>query len=174
MSATAHSIVVGVDGSARSTAALAYAAQEARIRHQDVLLVHAWDLPLFWNGINILLAAKAENAAAAVLQDAAGQLSSMAPQVSVSTRLVQGRADTALIEASREASVVVLGRHGGTSAWLGPVVGHVATRAHCPVVAVPSGPPSGHGSVVVGVDGSPVSDEAISYSYDQAAGGAPV
>jgi nucleotide-binding universal stress UspA family protein len=104
-----------------------------------------------------------------VLQEAADRLASMAPDVAVSTRLVKGRADTALIEASRAASVVVVGRHGGTSAWLGPVVGHVATRAHCPVVAVPTGPPSGRDRVVVGVDGSPVTDEAIGYAYDQAA-----
>jgi nucleotide-binding universal stress UspA family protein len=83
--------------------------------------------------------------------------------------LVQGRADIALIDASREASVVVLGRHGGTSAWLGPVLGNVAAGSHSPVVVVPSGPPSRRDSVVVGVDGSRVSQEAIGFAHDQAA-----
>jgi nucleotide-binding universal stress UspA family protein len=169
MSAASHSIVVGVDGSQHSTAALAYAAQEARVRRQEVVLVHAWDLEPLWDTVSVEPQAHVEAAHAAVLQEAADRMASMAPDVAVSTRLVEGRADTALIEASRTASVVVVGRHGGTSAWLGPVVGHVATRAHCPVVAVPTGPPSGRDRVVVGVDGSPVTDEAIGYAYDQAA-----
>jgi nucleotide-binding universal stress UspA family protein len=169
MPATAHSIVVGVDGSAHSAAALAYAVQEARTRSQDVLLVHAWDLQPFYDGSSVLLQADVEAAEAALLQEAADRTASMAPDLTISTRLVQGRADAALIEASRSASVVVVGRHGGLSAWLGPVVGHVATRAHCPVVAVPTGPPAGRDRVVVGVDGSPVTDEAIGYAYDQAA-----
>jgi nucleotide-binding universal stress UspA family protein len=169
MSATTHSIVVGVDGSPHSSAAMAYAAQEAQVRHQDVVLVHAWDLEPFWNTVGAVPQPHLEAAQATVLQEAADRMASMAPDVAVSTRLVKGRADTALIEASRAASVVVVGRHGGTSAWLGPVVGHVATRAHCPVVAVPTGPPSGRDRVVVGVDGSPVTEEAIGYAYDQAA-----
>jgi nucleotide-binding universal stress UspA family protein len=169
MSAGAHPIVVGVNGSPHSSAALAYAASEAKLRHQAVVLVHAWDLMPFYDGTTIVPPADVEAAEAAVLQEAADRLSSMAPTVDVTTRLVQGRADTALIDASREASVVVLGRHGGTSSWLGPVVGHVATRAHCPVVAVPADSTSGRDSVVVGVDGSPVSEDAIAFAYDSAA-----
>ena len=169
MPATTHAIVVGVDGSSHSAAALAYAVQEARIRSQDLLLVHAWDLQPFYDGSSVLLQADVEAAEAAVLQEAADRTASMAPDLTIRTLLVQGRADTALIEASRAASVLVVGRHGGLSAWLGPVVGHVATRAHCPVVAVPTGPASGRDRVVVGVDGSAVTEEAIGFAYDQAA-----
>jgi nucleotide-binding universal stress UspA family protein len=131
-----------VDGSAHSAAALV-SAQEARLRRQPVLLVHAWDLHPFYDGSTVLPIADVEAAEQAVLQEAVDRLASLAPDVAVTSRLVQGRADTALIDASAEASLVVVGRHGGASAWLGPVVGHVATLAHCPVVAVPAGVPAG-------------------------------
>jgi nucleotide-binding universal stress UspA family protein len=137
MTAGAHPIVVGVSGWPDSSAALAYAAHGAKIGHSAVVLVHAWDLPSD-DHPPMRSAADLEFAAAALLQEAADRLSSMAPNVDVASRLVRGPADTALIEASRQAAVVVLGRHAGTQARLGPLAEHVAARAHCPVVTVPA------------------------------------
>ena len=41
-----NEIVVGVDGSDESRAALAWAVEEARLRRVPVLAIHAWELPV--------------------------------------------------------------------------------------------------------------------------------
>jgi nucleotide-binding universal stress UspA family protein len=70
--------------------------------------------------------------------------------------------------------MVVLGSRG-TGGFTGLVVGsttlHVASLAHCPVIAVPAptaDEPARH-DIVVGVDGSPLSEAAIEFAFQAAA-----
>jgi nucleotide-binding universal stress UspA family protein len=169
MTATTHSIVVGVDGSPHSSAAMAYAAQEAQVRHQDVVLVHAWDLEPFWNGSSVLLQADVEAAEAAVLQEAADRTASMAPDLTIRTLLVQGGPTR---RSSRPAERRPSSSSGGT---VGCRPGSVRSSGTSPrgrtarSSPVPTGPASGRDRVVVGVDGSAVTEEAIGFAYDQAA-----
>jgi nucleotide-binding universal stress UspA family protein len=68
----------------------------------------------------------------------------------------------------------VLGSRGSgdfVDLMIGSTTLHVASQAHCPVIAVPApreGGPSRHG-VVVGVDGSPDSENAIDVAFQLAA-----
>lgn len=78
-----------------------------------------------------------------------------------------------LVRLSSYANVVVLGasHHGPlTETLLGSVATEVADQAECPVVVVGAAPDDGiarHG-IVVGVDGSVVSDAALGYAFEQA------
>ncbi|MFD5256338.1 universal stress protein [Streptomyces bobili] len=64
------------------------------------------------------------------------------PEVAIEVRTVRTGPAHALLEATREASVVVIGTHRQTG-WRGPRLGLVAHtllhRSHCPVAVVPTG-----------------------------------
>lgn len=159
-------IVVGVNGAQEGDAALRWAGAEAGRRHLSVLLVHAWAVYPVAEGWPMPLEGIRE-AEAQVLVEAEERFRSWAPGVETHTRLVEGRADVALAEASQDAALLVVGRHAGSSAWLGPVLGHLTTHAGCPVVAIPSKTTEG-AQVVVGVDGSEVSQDAVAFAFAEA------
>lgn len=108
-----------------------------------------------------------------VLEDAAARVSGVAPGLDVRTTGTQGGLVPLLLQASQTADTVVLpGRGTGRmhSLLLGSTAIQVASHASCPVVVVRAGWVSGtRGPVVVGVDGSPLSAEAVGYAYLQAA-----
>jgi nucleotide-binding universal stress UspA family protein len=95
------------------------------------------------------------------------------PEVDV-TALVRGGSRVGVIlDAAEEASLVVLGHRSRTGA--GRVLTHstttgVAARAHCPVVSVPDCWPVGgtYGRVVVGVDASEASHDALDLAFQEA------
>ena len=100
-------IVVGVDGSRPSLAALAWAVAEARLRGAAVEAVHAWHVPA--------AAAEAavpvdglEAAAAAVLDQSIREVAGVYPGVEVRRRAVCGAAAQVLIEAARDADLLVV------------------------------------------------------------------
>jgi len=170
-------VVIGVDGSAGSQNAMRWGLDLAERRGDSVLLLHAYD-PAFsdtrigggYDG------ATTEMYDAAVDQLEAARIlaSGSHPGLVVTTGLVDDSAAAALIDESNDADVVVMGAHG-VSAFSTLLAGSttmtVATHAHCPMVAVPSGPAEafgGHG-VVVGVDGSEPSDHALDFAFREAA-----
>ena len=163
-----HKVVIGVDGSPSSRAALEHAAVEAVDRRLPLELVHSWEAYPLYDGAMILDLDEVELAESQLLTAAADHLREVHPELEVTTRLVQQRADAALIDASRDAELLVVGCHRGRPSWLGPVLSHVAVHAACPVVAVPAGPQVPHGDVVVGVDGSAVSARAVEHAFEQA------
>jgi nucleotide-binding universal stress UspA family protein len=96
------------------------------------------------------------------------------PELQVSTRLDYEPASVALIEESARADTVVLGKRG-VGGFIGLLLGsttlHTAGHAHCTVVVVPapSGIAAAPSGVVLGVDGSSLSDAAIDYAFRAAA-----
>jgi nucleotide-binding universal stress UspA family protein len=96
--------------------------------------------------------------------------------------LISGQPAAVLCERSHTAAMVVVGsrgRGGIAGMLLGSVSWQVAAHAHCPVVVVrghwrPAGDYS-PGPVVVGTDGSPASDAALGFGFEEAAlRGAPL
>lgn len=164
---TARSIVAGTDGSGCSGTVLRHAAAQAALRGLPVTVVHAWQAYPVYEGL-VLPQEEIRSAEAEVLEEAVRDFQALAPGTSVRSALLQARPETALLEASEHADLVVVGRHSGSSAWLGPVLGHLTARAHCPVLVVPAGASADPGPVVVGVDDSPASTEAIGFAFDQA------
>ena len=143
-------IVVGVDGSEASRAALRFGAEEAALRQARLVAVHAWlfipPQPLGDPGMLAIPAGdlagqlSAENDAASMafdeaIADALGADAS----TPIDRRLVEGDAGEAIVAQSAEADLVVVGSHGRSgirAALLGSVSRHVVDHATCPVVVV--------------------------------------
>ena len=78
-----------------------------------------------------------------------------------------------LLELSKsgETSMICMGSRGlgGLQGMvLGSVSAAVASHAHCPVVVIRQGQIGEDGPIVVGVDGSEVSDKAVEFAFEQA------
>ena len=128
-------IVAGVDGSAWSRAALAWAVRQAELTGAVVEAVTAWELPAT-SGLDPQLYLDYPAAAAKMLTDAIAEVGSRAP---VHPRVKPGHAADVLVEASAGAELLVVGSrgHGGfMGAWLGSVSLHCLHHAHCPVVVI--------------------------------------
>jgi nucleotide-binding universal stress UspA family protein len=105
----------------------------------------------------------------------------VAPEVDVTAMTVVGPVSGGLIWASRQASLLVLGRRRRgrvATGLLGSVAVSVMARAYCPAIVVPedggSHPGPGH-RVAVGVDGSGSAAEALRLAADVCvATGAPL
>jgi nucleotide-binding universal stress UspA family protein len=136
-------IVVGIDGSDESKAALGWAVEEARIRHATVTVVHAWTLPTYI-GLGVapgamidpaLLRGAAEERAAKAVHDVVGD----AKDVHIESKAVEATAARALIEEADGADLLVVGSrgHGGFAGLLlGSVSQQCAAHGPCPVVIV--------------------------------------
>jgi nucleotide-binding universal stress UspA family protein len=136
-------IVVGFDGSEPAEAALLWAAEEAKLRGSTVQIVHAWLVPYVGDALGFAMASMYEHeqalaqAAQVTLDRAAATVKEHAPDVKVETTLVEGGAAAALVEASKDAALVVVGSRGKggfVGLLLGSVSHQVAGHAHCPVV----------------------------------------
>lgn len=132
-------IVVGVDGSDNGRRALIWALEEARRKQGRCLLIHAFDFGLAGSGPYAANAfEQIHNAAQAVLDNAVAFARKSG--VEVTGRLATGSAAHALIEGSRDASLLVVG-HRGRGGFAGILLGSVSTacvhHAHCPVVVIP-------------------------------------
>lgn len=129
-------IVAGVDGSPQSKAALDWAVEEARLRHGQVLALSAWTFPYVSDALGQAWDYGIFESDARVILEA--ELARVGNQgVDVTGRVVQGNPASALVDASREADLVVVGSrgHGG---FAGMMLGSVSTQtvhhAHCPVL----------------------------------------
>ncbi|MBF6163374.1 universal stress protein [Streptomyces gardneri] len=176
-------IVVGVDGSAGSAAAVAWGAQAAAQHRAPLHLVHALDpVADYGPGITEPLTstdyARLEGHGRWVL-DTAAEEARIAVRalrdVEVSTELVHEPAGPALLDRTGRARLTVVGtRERGTvrRALLGSVSAALARRAHCPVVVVREGAPLTEEArkrpVVVGVDGTEISEPAIEAALREA------
>lgn len=136
---TAPRIVVGIDGSDAGTAALDWAADEARRRNATLEIVHAWSMPNADPFLPVAIDPElirrsgAHVLAAAVDRVGTGQGLTLVP------KLVAGTPDAALLAASADADLLVVGSHGHgvvAGVLLGSVTQRVLHRARCPVVVV--------------------------------------
>ena len=167
-------VVVGVDSSDPSRAAIEFAADYAARRGLGLRLVHAYEPSIYGvhptYGMTSEMSESIRDQAERVLDDAVEVLRLVHPSLSATSRLEAGSPAAALIDESAAADLLVVGSRGTggfTDLLVGSTTLHVASHAHCPVVAVPATPDSGaarHG-VVVGVDGSPLSELAIGWAF---------
>lgn len=139
-------VVVGVDGSPASRAALRYAAGQAVARDVVLRAVHVWRWPVPAGPGDMLppvydpavLAAEEQR----VLAEAVAGLAVDMPDLRVERRLVRGRAAPALLAAAGDAALTVVGSrgHGGfTGLLLGSVSHQLLHHAAGPVAVVHAG-----------------------------------
>jgi nucleotide-binding universal stress UspA family protein len=140
-------IVVGVDGSHHSTCALEWALKEAALQHGPltVLTVHSVAASP-WSGNPVLMGGDSEDrekmlhAAEELTREVTDKLGESRPD-SVTVQAVSGFPAKELIEASRDADLVVVGSRGAggfAKLMMGSISSQVVEHAHCPVVVVPS------------------------------------
>jgi nucleotide-binding universal stress UspA family protein len=132
-------IVVGVDGSGASIEALRHAVSLAGPLGAKVIALACWDVPPVYGGYVAMGINHFDVRAGEILQDAVQQALGPEPPADLETRLVQGHPRHVLIEASRSADMLVLGRrgHGGFGGLLlGSVSSALVAHAHCPVLVV--------------------------------------
>jgi nucleotide-binding universal stress UspA family protein len=183
-SSSHHGIVVGVDGSPQSKAAVEWAALEAALRGSQLTLVHVmtdpsaavWvdgpvPLPVdYWRG--------RREQAQQVLDDAnriALEALPLGNIITVDQELATGSPQSTLVDLSKDAETIVVGSRGlgGVQrVLLGSVSSGLVHHAHCPVAVIhaedPQKDPSPQAPVVVGIDGSPASERAVEIAFDEA------
>jgi nucleotide-binding universal stress UspA family protein len=142
-SAKHDSIVVGVDVSPRSDAALEWAFAEAHRRGVDVVAVHAWSLPVSAS-IGYVPAQTVDavrDAAAAAVTATVERVGRRYPDVRCDQRVASGSAALALVDAAGDAALLVVGtrgRGGFAGLVLGSTSQYCAHHARCPIVIVRS------------------------------------
>ena len=171
---TVRPVVVGVDGSASAYRAVEWAVGEAHRRGVGLRLVRAFswttaDHPTGWVARyrDEMLDVSRRQVARAVLIAADTR-----PDVEAESQVAIGAPIEVLSSEARRAQLLVLGDRGlGEVAGLvlGSVAVSLAARGACPVVVVRGERAGADGPVVVGVDGSPVSEAALAFAFDAAA-----
>ncbi len=136
-------IVVGVDGSAESVAALRWACREATLRAAEVLAVLALESACHQVASYAVPAPRQSGGswggAREVLRTAVREALSMFPGVSVRTEIAEGLAARVLLDQAAGADMLVLGRnsHGPVPfRAAGPVIRVCLRAARCPVVII--------------------------------------
>ena len=140
------SVVVGVDGTAASRAAIRIAAQEARYRRAPLIAVMAYGgqralgvpagQPVAAPGPGGDERSTVESSLRDLVTEALGNQADH-----VELRVVAGTAGRQIVEAAREvrAQLIVLATRGSMSMLLGTVSQYVLRKAPCPVLVVPAG-----------------------------------
>ncbi|MET9392936.1 universal stress protein [Streptomyces sp. NPDC006624] len=133
-------LVVGVDGSPSSHAALRWAERYARTVGGIVEAIHVWDTPSArgWSGPAIDPEFDLEQARERFAEELRAVFPGEPPAL-LREVLVEGDPSEALIQASEGAELLVVGRRGRGAfarAMLGSVSQRCAQHAFCPVVVV--------------------------------------
>lgn len=179
MAAGPSGILVGVDGSPDSEVAIRWATHEAVLRDQPIRLLHAiapvvvtWPVAYLEasyidsmesNGRDIIAQAQK------TVQAAAGD-----KVPTIETEIVNAAAPSALVTASRDAYMTVSGSRGlGVlgRAFLGSVGSGLLHHGRGPIAIVRTDDApaiDATAPVLVGVDGSPASEEATALAFDEA------
>lgn len=172
-------VVVGIDGSAASYAAVSWAARAAQLHDCPLRIVSALGAPTpYGDAIRLPQSyfADRDRAVHANLAEAAAiarSTDTSAHTTEIVTEVLSGSARPALIEASKSARMIVVGSRGLgqiTAALAGSVAVALSAHAHCPVVVIRGrgGQPDAGKFVVVGVDGTENSKPALATAFDEA------
>lgn len=136
-------IVVGVDGSAESVAALGWACREASLRAAEVLAVLALESACHQVASYAVPAPRQSGgswgAARDVLRRSVSEALILFPGVSVRTEIAEGLAARVLLDLAADADMLVLGRSSnGPDPYraAGPVIRACLRAARCPVVII--------------------------------------
>lgn len=170
-------VVVGVDGTPAAHSAIRWGATVAARRGRRLILAYGMNStpaktwlaayqPMVDEAVQVLRT-HGEQALATGVQVVHEAVPNLAPD----TLLSEHSGPKMLIELSKSAHMVVLGsRRGGAIANLGSTVLAVAAHGHGTIVSVREDTEDiTEGPVVVGVDGSPVSDTAVAAAFAEAA-----
>lgn len=177
---TKYGIVVAVDGSADSDGAVAWATHEAMLRHLRITLLHVVkpvvaDWPM--GSLEADVAQWQQDSADQIIEQARTSMraevgASKPPEVDA--EVVHSDIVPALIDHSAQAQMMVVGSRGMGALGrllLGSVSTGLLHHAHCPVAVVhrdQAPAPDRNAPVLLGIDGSPASEAATAFAFDEA------
>lgn len=168
-------VVVGVDGSEESYAAVRWAAREAQVTQRPLQLLSVsggylstWMPASYFEDIardSRAHVSRAEQIARSELS--AGELPD------ISRRFVQGPPLRELVRASETAHKLVVGSRGGNESGIPKVIGSTAAglsaHAVCPVAIIPAQAEyATHNRIAVGIDGTRNNESAIAIAFEEA------
>ena len=173
-------ILVCVDGSAAAEAAVAWATREAGLRDLPMTLMHVvapvvvgWPAGQLYADMPEWQREAAQQVMDQARKVANANLDDRKPR-EIRTETIYSDVVPAMIEASKHASMIVVGSHGLGALGrllLGSVTTGLLHHAHCPVAVIHSDAsvtPAADAPVLVGTDGSPASESAIALAFDEA------
>lgn len=170
-------VVVGIDGSDESNRAISYGAWEASRRQVPLRLVLAFQPTPIWGPATLRPTDYVQRPpwVDELLTRAQKQAAEDYPELAIDADTINGIPAGVLVDESRRASLVVVGTRatGGLAGHLhGSVAIQVATHSTAPVVIVRGGvtghPLAAGAPVVVGLDGSDASADAMAFAVEQA------
>lgn len=179
MSTAERKIVVGVDGTEPGRAAVRWAAAVAAERGLKLLITHALRAEQLAYGGGLagpapwydVLAEEGQR----ILDEAVDQARAVSPGLVVDTIMPADSPAPCLIDASKSAAMIVVGGTGRGffgEMTIGSTASTVVAHAHCPVVVMRGRKGTtaypAEGPVVVGLDGSPLSERALEIAFEEA------
>lgn len=177
-----HGIIVAVDDSPSSLAATDWAARDAALRHVPLTLVHVlaeppvgmWPEPALLNGFSEWRAKNGHEILAKARRVADRALEQSNP-IAVTELSCAGTPVPTLVDLSKDADMMVVGCRGQGALQrmlLGSVSTGLVHHSHCPVAVIHDEDPMmdrpSDAPVLVGIDGSPVSELATAIAFDEA------
>ncbi|UOZ02999.1 universal stress protein [Amycolatopsis sp. WQ 127309] len=181
-----RTVVVGVDGSGASMAAVAWAAKVASARHLELEIVHGLRSTELRHddgmaGTDVLFDAVRQDGDR-VVAGSRKVAASIDEDLVVTAKTPAESPAPLLVGLSRQARMVVVGASGSggfTGMLLGTTAATLVDHAHSPVAVIRGRHGTAHvpesGPVVVGVDGSATSELAIAAAFEEASfRGAPL
>lgn len=164
----AERLLVGIDGLAASERALEWAIAREGVTELTILVVV--DVPrteAMFADFNASEFAQAER----LVNDAKAHVLARRPEITVKAEAVPGDLVDVMEERSQDVDLVVIGAHDRTT-LRGTRAIRIAATSAAPVILVPAESPVEErtgGGVVVGVDGSEMSERAIAFAAAEAA-----
>ncbi|MFI6463076.1 universal stress protein [Streptomyces sp. NPDC050538] len=178
-----RTLVAGLDGSPESSAAAEWAAREAELRGLPLKIVHVWEpVPDPLAQAPLMGAETQQHWSERIPREAGEDLRRRHPGLEVTVEQVTGTPSDALVDAAKDAELLVLGSRGlsGVGGFLVGSVGlSVVARAELPVVLVRADEQAADGTslvsdtpdrpVVLGLDADAPSDAVIEFAFAEAA-----
>ncbi|CAM3970681.1 universal stress protein [Corynebacterium belfantii] len=172
-------VVVAVDGSEASQNAVRWAANTANKRGVPLRLAASYTMPQFLYAEGMVppqeLFDELQSETMDVIEAARVVAHEVAPDIKIGYVIAEGSPIDMLLDMSSDVTMIVMGSRGlgGLSGMvMGSVSAAVVSHADCPVVVVRSDnhviETNKYGPVVVGVDGSDVSQRATEFAFEEA------
>lgn len=172
-------VVVAVDGSEASQNAVRWAANTANKRGVPLRLAASYTMPQFLYAEGMVppqeLFDELQSETMDVIEAARVVAHEVAPDLKIGYVIAEGSPIDMLLDMSSDVTMIVMGSRGlgGLSGMvMGSVSAAVVSHADCPVVVVRSDnhvtETNKYGPVVVGVDGSDVSQRATEFAFEEA------